>query len=136
MYKRLAHIGIAVKNLDEATIVFSQLFDLPPSHEEVVAEQKVSVRFFQIGTSGIELLEATSPDSPVAKFIEKRGQGVHHLSFEVEDIEAEIARLRQAGFEMVDEKPREGAEGYLVAFLHPKSTNGVLIEISQRTSPA
>lgn len=133
MYKRLAHIGIAVKNLDDATRVFSQLFDRRPSHEEVVAEQKVNVRFFQIGDSGIELLEATSPDSPIAKFIEKRGQGVHHLSFEVEDIEAEIARLLQAGFEMVDEAPREGAEGSRVAFLHPKSTHGILIEISQRT---
>ena len=88
--------------------------------------------FFRVGESGVELLEPTSPESPIAKFIEKRGEGVHHLSFEVDDIEQEIARLRSEGFQMVDQQPRPGADGYRIAFLHPKSTNGVLIEISQK----
>ena len=88
--------------------------------------------FFRIGEGGIELLEPTSPESPIAKFIEKRGEGVHHLSFEVDDIEHEIARLTAEGFEMIDKQPRIGADGYRIAFLHPKSTNSVLIEISQK----
>ncbi len=132
MYRRLTHVGIAVKNLREASEVFSKLFGRRADHAEEVADQNVNVAFFRIGEGGIELLEATAPDSPIARFIEKRGEGVHHLSFEVDDIEAEIARLKSEGFHMVDERPRTGAEGYRVAFLHPKSTNGVLIEISQK----
>jgi methylmalonyl-CoA/ethylmalonyl-CoA epimerase len=92
----------------------------------------VKATFFKIGEGGIELLEPTSPDSTIAKFIEKRGEGVHHLSFEVDDIEKEIARLKAEGFHMIDEKPRIGADGYRIAFVHPKSTNGVLVEISER----
>ena len=132
MYKRLAHIGIAVKSMEASSAIFSKLFGLTGSHPEEVADQKVKVRFFNIGEAGVELLEATAPDSPIARFIEKRGQGVHHLSFEVDDVEAEISRLEKDGFQMIDEKPRVGADGYRVAFLHPKSTNGVLVEISQR----
>ncbi len=132
MHKRLTHVGIAVKDLDQSATLFARLFGQQPDHTEAVADQKVKVAFFRIGEGGIELLEATSPDSPIARFIEKRGEGVHHLSFEVDDIEAEIARLTAEGFQMVDEKPRIGADGYRVVFLHPKSTNGVLIEISQK----
>jgi methylmalonyl-CoA/ethylmalonyl-CoA epimerase len=132
MYKHLAHIGIAVKDLGKSAAIFSTLFGMDEGHTEEVAEQKVRASFFKIGESGIELLEATSPDSTIAKFIEKRGEGIHHLSFEVDDIEAEVARLKKEGFQLIDDKPRLGADGYRIAFLHPKSTNGVLVEISQK----
>jgi methylmalonyl-CoA/ethylmalonyl-CoA epimerase len=132
MYKRLTHIGIAVKNLDNSSRVFSKLFGVSEGHTEEVAEQKVKAMFFRIGEGGVELLEPTNPDSTIARYIEKRGEGVHHLSFEVDDIEAEIARLKNEGFQMIDEKPRVGADGFKIAFLHPKSTNGVLVEISQK----
>lgn len=132
MYKRLAHVGIAVRNVNDSASIFSNLFGAEEGHTEEVADQKVKATFFKIGEGGIELLEPTSPDSTIAKFIEKRGEGVHHLSFEVDDIEREIVRLKGAGFQMIDEKPRTGADGYRIAFLHPKSTNGILIEISQK----
>ncbi len=132
MYKRLTHIGIAVKNKDASSALFSKLLGMKESHSEVVTDQKVLAGFFKIGEAGVELLEATSSDSAIARFIEKRGEGVHHLSFEVDDIEAEIARLKKEGFQMIDEKPRLGADGYRVAFIHPKSTNGVLVEISEQ----
>ncbi|HET6271435.1 MAG TPA: methylmalonyl-CoA epimerase [Bacteroidota bacterium] len=132
MYKRLTHIGIAVKNLDNSSRVFSKLFGMSQSHTEEVVEQRVKAMFFKIGEGGIELLEPTNPDSTIAKYIEKRGEGVHHLSFEVDDIDAEIARLKKEGFQMIDEKPRVGADGFKIAFLHPKSTNGVLVEIGQK----
>jgi methylmalonyl-CoA/ethylmalonyl-CoA epimerase len=132
MYKRLAHIGIAVNSLEKSSGLFAKLFGKNRGHSEEVADQNVKASFFKIGDSGIELLEPTSPDSSIAKFIEKRGEGVHHLSFEVDDIDREIERLQKEGFQMVDQKPRVGADGYRIAFLHPKSTNGVLIEISQK----
>jgi len=132
MYKRLTHIGIAVKSLEKSSGLFAKLFGMNEGHTEEVADQKVKATFFSIGEGGIELLEPTSPDSTIAKFIEKRGEGIHHLSFEVDDIEAEIARLKREGFTLIDDVPRVGADGFRVAFLHPKSTNGVLIEISQR----
>ena len=132
MYKRLTHIGIAVKNLDNSSRVFSKLFGMNQSHTEEVAEQKVKAMFFKIGEGGAELLEPMNPDSTIAKYIEKHGEGVHHLSFEVDDIDAEIARLKKEGFQMIDEEPRVGADGFKIAFLHPKSTNGVLVEISQK----
>ncbi len=132
MYKRLTHIGIAVKSIDKSSELFSKLFGIKQGHSEEVNDQKVRAAFFKIGESGIELLEPTGPDSTIARFIEKKGEGVHHLSFEVDDIDAEIARLRKAGFQMIDEKARPGADGYRIAFLHPKSTNDILIEISQK----
>lgn len=132
MYKRLTHIGIAVNDLEKSSELFSKLFGMSEGHTEDVSDQKVKATFFKIGESGIELLEPTGPDSSIAKFIAKRGEGIHHLSFEVDDIEAEIQRLKKEGFQMIDEKPRVGADGYRVAFLHPKSTNGVLVEISQK----
>jgi methylmalonyl-CoA/ethylmalonyl-CoA epimerase len=132
MYKRLTHVGIAVKDVQQSFRLFARLFGTSEEHSEEVAEQRVRASFFRIGDSGVELLEPTSPDSPIAKFIEKRGEGVHHLSFEVEDLGKEIERLKQEGFRMIDEKPRDGADGYRIAFLHPKSTNGVLVEISEK----
>ena len=135
MYKRLTHVGIAVRNLDHASAVFSGLFGVPREPAEEVPDQKVKVVFFQTGESGIELLEPTSGDSPIGKFLEKRGEGVHHLSFEVEDIDEEIERLEAEGFQLIDHTPRRGAGGYRIAFLHPKSTNGVMIELSEK-SPA
>lgn len=132
MYKRLTHIGIAVKSLEASGDLFSKLFGMEAGHTEEVQEQKVKATFFKIGEGGIELLEPTSPDSTIARFIEKRGEGIHHLSFEVDDLDAEIRRLKAEGFQMIDEKPRMGADGYRIAFIHPKSTNGVLVEISQK----
>ena len=132
MYKRLTHIGVAVKNLATAGPLFAALFGQEADHTEEVVEQKVRAMFFRIGEGGIELLEPTAEDSPVAKFIQKRGEGVHHLSFEVDDIEAEMVRLKADGFELIDAVPRSGADGFRIAFLHPKSTNGVLIEISEK----
>jgi len=132
MYRRLTHIGIAVRNIAASGPLFSKLFNKKEDHLEEVADQKVRAMFFRIGEGGIELLEPISADSPIAKFIEKRGEGVHHLSFEVDDIEQEIVRLSAEGFQMIDKEPRSGADGYRIAFLHPKSTNGVLIEISQK----
>jgi methylmalonyl-CoA/ethylmalonyl-CoA epimerase len=132
MYKRLTHIGIAVRDLDHSTTLFSKLLGEPVDHVEQVSDQHVKAAFFRIGDAGVELLEPTTTDSPIARFIEKRGEGVHHLSFEVDSIDSEIARLKQEGFRLIDEMPRQGADGYRIAFLHPKSTNGVLIEISEK----
>ena len=132
MYKRLTHIGIAVKSLDKSSELFARLLGARHDHTEEVAAQKVKAAFFRVGEGGIELLEPTGIDSPIARFIEKRGEGVHHLSFEVDDLDAEIARLKKEGFQMIDETPRAGADGFRIAFLHPKSTNGVLVEISEK----
>ena len=132
MYKRLTHIGIAVNDLDKSSKLFSKLFGTDAGHSEEVSDQKVKATFFRVGEGGIELLQSTGADSSIAKFIAKRGEGIHHLSFEVDDIESEITRLKKEGFQMIDDEPRMGADGYRVAFLHPKSTNGVLVEISQK----
>jgi methylmalonyl-CoA/ethylmalonyl-CoA epimerase len=132
MLKKIAHIGVAVKSLEASTETFSKLLNAKEVITEEVPEQKVRLAFFHIGDMSIELTESTSPDSPISKFIEKRGEGVHHVSFEVDDIHAEFARLKADGFQLIDEQPRIGAGGYWIAFVHPKSTNGVLIEISQK----
>jgi methylmalonyl-CoA/ethylmalonyl-CoA epimerase len=132
MFKSIAHIGIAVKNLEEAKRLFEKLTHTAPDHEEEVPDQRVATAMFRFGETSLELTAATHPDSPIARFIAKRGEGVHHISFVVDDIEAEMKRLKQQGFQLIDEQPREGAEQCWVAFLHPKSTNGVLIEISQK----
>ncbi len=131
MFKKLAHVGIAVKNLESASRRFSELLNESSVKTETVAEQKVRLVFFHVGDASLELTEATSSDSPISKFIEKHGEGVHHLSFEVEDINEEIRRLKGEGFQLIDEKPRVGAGGSLIVFIHPKSTNGVLIELCQ-----
>ncbi len=135
MFGKIAHIGIAVKDLKKTTALFSTLFSVRPTHTEHVEDQHVNTAMFSVGETSIELLEPTAPDSSIAKFIDKRGEGMHHISFVVEDIVKELARLKGAGFQLIDEHPRKGADHCLVAFLHPKSTNGVLIEISQKIRP-
>jgi len=132
MEKKLAHIGIAVKSLDAAIPLYSKLFPQEKVEIEEVPDQGVRVAFFRTGECSVELTEATSDTSPIGKFIGKRGEGVHHLSFEVPDLGAELRRLADEGFRLIDEKPRRGAGGALIAFLHPSSTNGVLIELCQK----
>ena len=132
MFKKIAHISIAVENLEKSSVLFASLFQRKPSKRERVEQQGVEVVFFELGETKVELTQAISADSPIAKFLAKRGEGVHHISFEVDDIHAEIARLKQAGFEVLSDKPSIGADGYWVAFLHPRTTNGVLLEISQK----
>ncbi|HUL43205.1 MAG TPA: methylmalonyl-CoA epimerase [Bacteroidota bacterium] len=134
MAKKLTHVGIAVKDLDAASRVFCKLLGQEDPSREIVPDQRVKIAFFQTGGTSVELTAPTSPDSPIAKFLEKRGEGVHHLSFEVDDIRAELKRLKAEGFQPIDDEPRIGAGGCWIAFLHPKSTNGVLIEISQKRS--
>jgi methylmalonyl-CoA/ethylmalonyl-CoA epimerase len=128
---KIEHIGIAVKNIDQADELFKRLFGLPAYKLEEVKSESVKTSFFQVGPNKIELLEATNADSPIAKFIEKRGEGIHHIAFDVDDIESEIARLKGEGFQMINEAPKPGADNKLIAFLHPKSTAGVLIELCQ-----
>ncbi len=128
---KINHLGIATKGIDEALKFWENALGLENIHTEVVEDQKVRVAMLPIGESRIELLEATSEDSPIAKFLEKRGGGIHHIAVEVEDIESALAKLKSEGMRLIDEKPRIGAEGCLVAFVHPASTNGVLLELVQ-----
>jgi len=129
--KKIEHLGIAVKSIEGAKEIFDALFDEPYYKMEAVESEGVSTAFYQIGESKIELLEATNPESPIAKFIEKKGEGIHHIAFEVENIEEEIARLQAKGFKMIHDMPKDGADNKKIAFLHPKSTNGVLVELCQ-----
>ncbi len=126
---KLSHIAIAVKNLGASSRLFTTLLRVDDIPVEEVADQKVRVGFCRVGDVSIELTEPIDPISPVAKFIEKRGEGIHHLAFRVDDLEAELLRLKAEGFTLIDETPRRGAGGSRIAFLHPKSTNGVLIEL-------
>jgi methylmalonyl-CoA/ethylmalonyl-CoA epimerase len=130
--KRIAHIAIAVKDMNESKALFGRLLGIAPSHEEHVPRQGVRTTMFQVGETAVELLEGTNPESPVSKFIGKKGEGIHHISFDVENVAREMDRLRKAGFQFVDDQPGPGADGTLVAFLHPRMTNGVLIEISEK----
>jgi methylmalonyl-CoA/ethylmalonyl-CoA epimerase len=132
MFKAIAHVGIAVKDLKTSITLFSNLLGKTPDHQESIPDQLVDSAMFSLGSSSVELLQATGPESSIAKFIDKRGEGMHHISFIVEDIVAEMRRLRREGFQLIDEHPRRGADGYLVAFVHPKSASGVLIELSQK----
>ena len=127
---RLDHIGIAVKSLDAAKIY--ETLGLTVGHTETVETQKVRTAFLSVGDSNLELLEPTSPDSPIAKFIEKRGEGIHHICLRVDDIEAQLARLKAEGYRLINEAPVPGAHGCRVAFLHPAAGNGVLIELSEK----
>lgn len=129
--KKIEHIGIAVKNLEASNLLFEKLLGQPPYKEEEVASEGVKTSFFMNGPNKIELLEATNADSPIAKFIEKKGEGIHHIAFDVANIYTEIERLQKEGFTIINETPKKGADNKLVAFLHPKSTNGVLIELCQ-----
>lgn len=128
---KIEHIGIAVKDLEVSNLVFEKLFGAPAYKQEEVSSEGVRTSFFRNGSNKIELLEATNSDSPIAKFIKKKGEGMHHIAFEVADIFSEIIRLKAEGFEVINEVPRKGADNKLVVFLHPKSTNGVLIELCQ-----
>jgi len=131
MMNKIEHIGIAVKDIKESNKLFASLFGQGAYKMETVESEGVSTSFFQVGPNKIELLEATNPNSPIAKFIEKKGEGIHHIAFEVSDIKSEIARLKSEGFILLNEEPKNGADNKLIAFLHPKSTNGVLIELCQ-----
>ena len=128
---KIEHIGIAVKSLKESNTLFAKLFGEPHYKVETVESEGVNTSFFKVGDNKIELLEATKQDSPIAKFIEKKGEGIHHIAFDVDDIEAEIKRLKAEGFIVLNETPKKGADNKLVTFLHPKSSNGVLIELCQ-----
>ena len=128
---KVDHIAIAVSSLDNATKVYSVLFNKEPDHIEVVEEQKVKTAIYYLGDVRIELLEPTSDDSPIAKFIAKRGEGLHHVAYRVDDLEGKLEELKAKGFRLIDEKPRIGAEGKLIAFVHPKSVVGVLTELTQ-----
>lgn len=128
---KIEHIGIAVKSLKESNTLFAKLFGEPHYKTEEVKSEGVNTSFFKVGENKIELLEATKENSPIAKFIEKKGEGIHHIAFDVDDIEAEIKRLKTEGFIVLNEIPKKGADNKLVAFLHPKSSNGVLVELCQ-----
>jgi methylmalonyl-CoA/ethylmalonyl-CoA epimerase len=130
---KINHLGIATKGIDEALKFWENALGLENVHTETVEDQKVRVAMLPIGESRIELLEPTSADSPISKFLEKRGGGIHHVAVEVEDINAALLKLKQEGARLIDETPRIGAEGCLVAFVHPASTNGVLLELVQTT---
>lgn len=129
--EKIEHIGIAVKNLAQSNVIFEKLLGIAPYKTEEVASEGVLTAFFKIGDSKIELLEATHAQSPIAKFIDKRGEGIHHLAFEVSDIYSEMQRLENQGFTLLNTEPKRGADNKLVCFLHPKGTNGVLVELCQ-----
>jgi methylmalonyl-CoA/ethylmalonyl-CoA epimerase len=129
--RKIEHIGIAVKDLEASNLLFEKIVGQPPYKEEEVASEGVKTSFFMNGPNKIELLEATNPESPIAKFLEKKGEGIHHIAFDVENIVVEIDRLKKEGFIVLNEVPKKGADNKLVAFLHPKTTNGVLIELCQ-----
>ena len=129
--RKIEHIGIAVKNLAEANKTYAALFGKESYKQEGVESEGVITSFFEVGPNKIELLKGTNPDSPISKFIEKRGEGIHHIAFDVDDIQAEIARLQEEGFKLLNEQPKFGADNKLVAFLHPKSSHGVLVELCQ-----
>jgi methylmalonyl-CoA/ethylmalonyl-CoA epimerase len=128
---KIEHIGIAVKSIESSTSLFAKLFAKNAYKREEVLSEGVITEFFQLGDNKIELLEATHAESPIAKFIEKKGEGIHHIAFEVSDIVAEMKRLKEEGFQLLSDEPKKGADNKLVCFLHPKSTNGVLIELCQ-----
>jgi methylmalonyl-CoA/ethylmalonyl-CoA epimerase len=131
MTNNIEHIGIAVKDLEVAKSIYEKLLGTVCYKVEVVESEGVATAFFKSGVNKIELLEASTPESPIAKFIEKRGEGIHHIAFEVDDIESEMVRLAAEGFTILSDKPKKGADNKLVCFVHPKSTNGVLIELCQ-----
>lgn len=128
---KIEHLGIAVRSLEEGNALYTKILGVPPYKEEAVESEGVKTSFFLAGPNKIELLEATNPDSPIAKFIEKRGEGIHHIAYAVEDIHYEMARLREEGFVLLNEEPKKGADNKWVCFLHPKGTGGTLIELCQ-----
>lgn len=128
---KIEHIGIAVKDIENSNALFAKLFGEPHYKTEAVESEGVKTSFFKVGPNKIELLEGTNDDSPITKFIEKKGEGIHHIAFDVDDINTEISRLKNEGFVVLNETPKKGADNKLVAFLHPKGTNGVLVELCQ-----
>ncbi|AMS26595.1 hypothetical protein AEM51_05730 [Bacteroidetes bacterium UKL13-3] len=128
---KVEHLGIAVKDATASVKLFNKLFNTTPYKTEPVESEHVNTIFYQVGPNKIELLEATHPDSAIAKFIEKKGEGIHHIAFDVEDIHAEMERLKSEGFVLLNEQPKKGADNKLICFVHPKSSNGVLIELCQ-----
>lgn len=132
MIKNIDHIGIAVQNLDETLKFYTEILGIKLNGTEVVEEQKVRVAFLPVGDTEIELLESTDPDGPIAKFIEKKGEGIQHIALKIDNIEEAIEEMKSKGVRMIDEKPRYGAGGAKIAFCHPKSTNGVLVELTER----
>ena len=132
MVEKIDHIGIAVKSIKKTSELLSNILGLKVTGEEIVEEQKVKVAFLPLGDSELELLESTSPEGPIARFIEKKGEGIQHIAFRVDNIEKALEKLKKEGVRLIDEKPRYGAGGAKIAFLHPKSTNGILIELSER----
>ena len=134
MVKRIEHLGIAVKNLEESLSVFEKLLGTKSYKEEAVASESVKTAFLKVGESKIELLEATDPGSSIAKYLEKNRQGFHHVAFEVDDIEKELERLKGEGFELIHQSPKDGADNKRIAFLHPRSTSGLLVELCQEKS--
>lgn len=131
MFGKIEHLGIAVKDLKEANSTYEKLLGRPAYKEELVASENVATSFFMSGENKIELLAATDPDSAIAKFIEKRGEGIHHVAFAVDDIYKELMRLEKEGFKVLNKEPKRGADNKLVAFVHPKGTHGVLVELCQ-----
>ena len=129
--KKVEHIGIAVKNLADSISLFTKILNTECYKTEIVESEKVKTAFFKNGETKVELLESLEPDGVIARFIERKGEGMHHIAFEVENIEEEIARLREEGLLFINETPKKGADNKLICFLHPKETNGVLIEICQ-----
>lgn len=129
---KLDHIGIAVKNIDEALAFYRDTLGITSVGTEVIEEQKVKVAFLPVGDTELELLESTAPDGPVAKFIEKRGEGIQHIALRVENIEEALGELKEKGFKLIDQQPRYGAGNARIAFLHPKATGGILLELSER----
>jgi len=129
---KIDHLGIAVNSIEEAKKLFHDILGLKFEGTETVQEQKVTTAFFPVGDSEVELLESTAPDGPIAKYLEKRGEGIQHIAFRVDNLEEALAELKEKGIRLIDEKPRMGAGGAKIAFLHPKSTHGVLIELSER----
>lgn len=131
MMKKIEHIGIAVKNMEQSDLLFSKLLSGKPYKKEIVESEGVATSFFRMGETKIELLEALNAESPIAKFIEKKGEGIHHIAFDVDDIVQEMARLKAEGFTLLNDVPKKGADNKLVCFVHPKSANGVLVELCQ-----
>jgi methylmalonyl-CoA/ethylmalonyl-CoA epimerase len=131
MLRKIEHIGIAVKDLEASNQIFEDILGVAPYKQESVESEHVLTSFFQVGESKIELLQATSPESAIAKYLDKNKEGIHHIAFDVGDIYAEIERLKGKGYTMIHEAPKEGADGKIIAFMHPKSSNGVLIELCQ-----
>lgn len=129
--KKINHIGIAVRNIETSSAFYRDVLGMAFEGTEEVAEQKVRVAFFNVGDSRIELLEPTTPDSPVAKFLESKGEGIHHIAYEVDDLDAALARFKKEGVRLIDESPRDGAHGTRIAFLHPKASGGVLTELCE-----